>query len=219
MNRTRIKICCIESAAEAAIAVEAGADALGLVSAMPSGPGVIPESLIADIAAATRGSAQRFLLTSEIAACDIAGQVRRCGVDTVQMVDRVADDQLAELRGLIPGVRLVQVIHVRGEQSIAEAAAAAEKVDALLLDSGNPDAARRTLGGTGLTHDREIDRRIAAAVDVPVWMAGGLGPGNVADAVAKVRPYGADVCSGVRTDGRLDPRKVADFIAAVRAAG
>jgi phosphoribosylanthranilate isomerase len=89
-------------------------------------------------------------------------------------------------------------------------------VDALLLDSGNQALAVKELGGTGRRHDWAISRTIVEAASVPVWLAGGLTADNVAEAVATVRPFGLDVCSGVRVAGALDEGTLAAF---VRAAG
>lgn len=212
---TRIKICCIASTAEARAAVEHGAHAIGLVSQMPSGPGVIDEGRIAEIAAAVLPPTATFLLTSLTDPAAIAAQHGRCGTTTIQMVDRLPAGAHAALREALPGVTLVQVVHVTGEESVAEARSVAGAVDALLLDSGRPDAARKTLGGTGEAHDWDLSARIVRESPVPVWLAGGLNAANVAAAVAAVRPYGVDLCSGVRTDDRLDPAKLADFIKAV----
>ncbi len=217
MQRIRVKICCISSLDEARLAVRLGADALGLVSAMPSGPGVIPDALIAAIAAAVPPPVATFLLTSAVEAEPIIQQVRAAGVNTVQLVDAVAPTVYAELRRRLPGVKLVQVIHVVGPPSLGEALAAAGQVDALLLDSGNPALAVKELGGTGRTHDWATSRRICDHSPVPVFLAGGLRPENVADAVHSVRPFGLDLCSGVRSDGRLDEAKLARFFAALRA--
>jgi len=214
----RVKICCIASGEEARLAVQGGAAALGLVSSMPSGPGVIPEPLIATIAASVPPGVATFLLTSLTAVAAIAAQQRRLGTSTVQLCDRLTEGTHAELRAALPGIRIVQVVHVQGEEALGEAVAVAPGVDAILLDSGNPRLARRELGGTGRRHDWQTSRRIRAAVDVPVYLAGGLTPGNVAEAIATVEPFGVDVCSGVRTDGRLDPVKLAAFFAAVRGA-
>jgi phosphoribosylanthranilate isomerase len=211
-----VKVCCIASEEEARIAVEAGATALGLVSAMPSGPGVIPEALIARIAAAAPPGVETFLLTSERRAAAIAAQQRRVGVTTIQLCDALEPGETARLRAALPTVRLVQVIHVMGPESVAEARAAADGVDALLLDSGNPDLAVKELGGTGRTHDWRVSRAIVAASARPVYLAGGLTPENVAGAVAAVRPFGVDVCTGVRAAGRLDPRRLAAFVRAAR---
>lgn len=212
-----IKVCCIASLAEARLAVAAGADALGLVSAMPSGPGVIDDTTIAAIAAAVPRPTRTFLLTARTTAEAIADQHTRAGTTTLQLVDQVPHDELRRLRLLCPGVELVQVIHVTGEASVDEALAAAPHVDALLLDSGNPALAVKELGGTGRTHDWALSRRIRDAVwPLPLFLAGGLHAGNVATALAAVQPQGLDLCSRVRTEGKLDPRKLGEFVAAAR---
>ena len=213
-----VKICCIASLDEARLAVSAGASAIGLVSAMPSGPGPIPEDLIADIAAQVPRPTETFLLTALTDAAAIADQQKRCGTTAVQLVDRVAADELRSLRRLLPGVRLVQVIHVRGWESIDEARAVAPLVDTILLDSGNPGLAVKELGGTGRVHDWKHSRRICESVAVPVLLAGGLNPDNARAAVEQVRPAGLDVCSGLRTDGRLDATKLGAFFAAIHQA-
>lgn len=217
---TRVKICCIASVDEARLAVAHGASALGLVSAMPSGPGVIADGRIAEIAAALRGEpARTFLLTSRVTAEAIAAQHAAAGTTTLQLVDHVPHAELQQLRLRCPGVELVQVIHVTGEASVDEAVAAAPYVDALLLDSGNPALAVKELGGTGRTHDWALSRRIRDAVfPLPLWLAGGLRVHNVGEAIAAVRPHGLDLCTGVRSDGRLDAAKLDAFMQAVRAA-
>lgn len=218
MPRTRIKICCIQSEAEARLAVAHGADALGLVGAMPSGPGPIEDPAIARIALGVPPPVATFLLTCETEAGDIIDHVRRCRTNTVQLVDRVAAGAYPRLREGLPGVKLVQVIHVADDRALAEVLRAAPLVDALLLDSGRPDEAVKILGGTGQTHDWALSRRIVAAAGIPVFLAGGLRPDNVGQAIAAVRPYGVDLCTGVRTDDRLDRTKLAAFVAAVEAA-
>ena len=209
-----IKICCISSHDEARLALDSGADILGLVSAMPSGPGVIDESLIASIAGSV--GAQTFLLTSLCDAEAIIEQHRRCGTTGIQLCDALPDGALPHLRQELPGVRLVQVIHVTGEASYDEAMRAVEEADALLLDSGNPALRVKELGGTGRVHDWAISRRICADAGVPVFLAGGLSADNVAEAL-RIGASGVDICSGVRTNGKLDREKLARFIAAVRA--
>lgn len=214
----RVKICCISSVAEAALAIRHGAAAVGLVSAMPSGPGVIAEETIAEIAATAPPGVATFLLTSRREADSIMAQQRRCRVNTLQLVDAVAPGCHARLRAALPGIALVQVIHVTGPEAVDEARALAGAVDALLLDSGNQKLAVKELGGTGRTHDWRISRQIVEAVRVPVYLAGGLTPENVAAAIHEVRPFGLDVCSGLRTNGQLDEEKVRKFFAQVRAA-
>ena len=213
----RVKICCIASVEEARLAIDAGAAALGLVSAMPSGPGPIDEAQIAEIAAAVPPPTETFLLTSQQRAEAIVRQQRRCRTSGLQLVDAVADEDLKHLRATLPEVKLVQVIHVTGTGSVDEALAVAPLVDALLLDSGNPQLAVKQLGGTGRTHDWEHSRAIVDQSPVPVWLAGGLNVGNVGAAIDAVRPHGIDLCSSVRSDGQLDAGKLAAFMAAVRA--
>jgi phosphoribosylanthranilate isomerase len=217
--RTRLKICCISSRAEASLAIEVGASAIGLVSAMPSGPGVIPDTLITELAALAPIGVSAVLLTSLGTADALIEQQRRCRADVLQLCEVVPPDDLRRLREALPGVRLMHVVHVAGEASIAEAVAVAPLVDALLLDTGTRAGAVRELGGTGRTHDWSVSARIVASTDRPTFLAGGLHAGNVAEAIATVRPYGIDVCSGVRVNGTLDRERLKSFTAAVDAAG
>ena len=214
--RPRVKICCISSVAEAALAIRHGASALGLVSAMPSGPGVIDEDLIAHVAATVPPPIATFLLTSKPDVAGIVAQQRRLRTNTIQICDRLEVGTYEELREALPGVALVQVVHVTGEESLDEALAIAPRVDAILLDSGNQKLAVKELGGTGRTHDWTISRRIREALDVPIFLAGGLNPENVATAIAEVGPFGLDICSGVRTDGKLHEAKLRAFMASAR---
>ncbi len=210
---TRVKVCCVSDAEELRIAVGAGVDAVGLVSAMPSGPGQISDTLIALLARQTPPGVDSFLLTSRTDADEIVRQHRLTRTSVVQLCDRVHD--LERLRELLPGTRLVQVIHVVGPRSVAEAADSAPHVDALLLDSGRPDLALPELGGTGRTHDWIVSEQICRSVGIPVFLAGGLTPENVAEAAAQVQPFGVDVCSGVRTGGRLDASRLRNFLRAL----
>jgi phosphoribosylanthranilate isomerase len=216
---TRVKVCCISSVEEARLAVRLGASALGLVSEMPSGPGVISEALIAEIAASVPPPIATFLLTSRTDPAEIVVQQKRCGVNTIQLCDRLAFGVLATLRKDLPGVSLVQVIHVIDEASIEEAVEAARKADALLLDSGNQLLPVKELGGTGRTHDWTLSAEIVKKSSVPVFLAGGLNADNVGDAIRAVRPFAVDLCTGVRTNAALDKQKLTRFMAAVSAAG
>ena len=214
----RVKVCCIQSLAEARAAVAAGAAALGLVSEMPSGPGVIPDETIAAIAAAVPPPVAPFLLTCRQDASSLAAQQRRLRVGTLQLCDRLAPGAHAELRAALPGVRLVQVVHVTGPEAVDEAREVAPLVDAVLLDSGDPGLAVKELGGTGRRHDWSLSRRIREALEVPVFLAGGLTAENVAEAITAVGPFALDVCGGVRTAGALDDVRLGAFFRAVRAA-
>lgn len=213
----RIKVCCIADPGEAALAISLGADCLGLVSEMPSGPGVIGEEQIAAIAARVPPGVSAFLLTSRTDPDEIIAQQRRTGVDTLQLCDRVEPAAYARLRAALPGIRLVQVIHVTGRASVEEAVRVAPEVHALLLDSGNQELEVKELGGTARVHDWSLSREIRDRAAAPVFLAGGLRPENVAEAIRTVRPYGLDLCTGVRAGGRLDPDKLERFIRAARA--
>ncbi len=214
----RVKICCIAGVPEARLAIRCGANALGLVSNMPSGPGVIPESRIAEIAASVPPGVASFLLTSRLDDAAIVAQQRWCRVNTIQLCDALDDHVYPALREAMPGIALVQVVHVTGEEAVDQARAVASRVDGILLDSGNPALAVKELGGTGRVHDWDISRRIVEAVGVPVYLADGLEAGNVARAIRRVRPFGVDRCTGVRTNGNLDEVKLGAFFAAVAAA-
>lgn len=214
--RPRVKICCIRSHAEAALAIDCGAAALGLVSAMPSGPGVISEQTIVEISKSVPPPIATFLLTCEHSANAIIMQQRRCRTNTIQLCDHLPAATYPQLREALPGIALVQVVHVRDQRSFDYAIAAADYVDALLLDSGNLRLAVKELGGTGRTHNWQLSRRIRDSVRVPVFLAGGLNSENVADAIAAVAPFGLDLCTGVRTNDKLDAHKLGAFFAAVK---
>jgi len=216
--KPRVKICCIGNVEEAALAIRYGASAVGLVSAMPSGPGVISEEAIAEIAATVPPGVATFLLTCKHNADAIIAQQKRCRVNTLQLCDHVEPGCHARLREALPGISLVQVIHVTGPESVDEARSVARNVDALLLDSGNQKSVVKELGGTGRTHDWRVSRQIVESVRVPVYLAGGLTPQNVAIAIDQVRPFGLDLCSGVRTNGALDDGKLKLFFQNVRTA-
>jgi phosphoribosylanthranilate isomerase len=212
----RVKICCIGSVEEAALAVEFGASALGLVSHMPSGPGVISDELIAEIAATVPPAVGTFLLTSRQSVREIVVQQRLCRTNTIQICDHLTTGTHRELKQALPGISVVQVVHVTGPESAEEAAQVSPSVDAILLDSGNQKLAVKELGGTGRTHDWSLSRTIREGVGTPLFLAGGLTPENVAQAIEEVGPFGIDLCSGVRTDGRLDSTKLKRFFSAVR---
>jgi phosphoribosylanthranilate isomerase len=216
--KPRVKICCINSIEEAWMAIEHGAAALGLVSEMPSGPGVIPEELIAEIAARLPPAIGSFLLTCKQDVDSIIDQQRRVGVNTVQICDRLGSGNHIDLRRALPGISIVQVIHVSGPESVAEALSVGAHVDGILLDSGNQSLVVKELGGTGRVHEWSLSARIREAVEVPVFLAGGLNATNVAGAISQVGPFGVDVCSGVRSDGKLDEVKLASFFQSINLA-
>ena len=211
MEKVKVKICCIQSIEEAKLAIKCGASALGLVSEMPSGPGVISEDLIVEIAKQVPADISTFLLTSKTDAEQIITQHKKCNTSYLQLVDKVDIDVYKKLRGDLPSVKIVQVIHVTGKESIGEAVSVSDFVDLILLDSGNQKLDVKELGGTGRTHNWSISKEIVEIVNVPVFLAGGINPLNVSTAINEVKPYGIDLCSGVRVNGKLDEELLKEF--------
>ena len=215
LNRPKIKICCISSLEEAFLAIKHGADALGLVGNMPSGPGVIADELISQITKHVPPPIATFLLTSERKASDIIAHHQKVQTNTIHIVDSLLEMDYAKIREAIPTVKIVQVIHVLNEKQIDEALEIEPWVDAILLDSGNPNLKVKILGGTGNSHDWKLSRKIREAVNKPVFLAGGINAQNVQQAIAEVNPYGIDLCSSVRTNGQLDASKLDIFFKAI----
>ncbi len=209
--KPRIKICCISSIDEARTAIEFGASALGLVGKMPSGPGVIDDELIFEIAQTVPPSIGTFLLTSETTANNIINHHKLTQTNTIQIVDTLEDGTYNHLKQAMPTIKLVQVIHVIDEKSVDEAIKISEQVDAILLDSGNPNRRVKELGGTGRVHNWKLSRKIRDSIKIPIFLAGGLKPENVRQAIIEVQPFGLDLCSGVRTNGKLDKKKLELF--------
>jgi phosphoribosylanthranilate isomerase len=209
--KVRVKICCIGSVDEARMAIKYGASALGLVGKMPSGPGVIDDNLIARIARTVPPAVSTFLLTSETKPEDIIAHYKKVYTSTIQLVDALEGRDYQTLRRELPGVKLVQVIHVLDENSVGEAIEISESVNAILLDSGNPNLNIKELGGTGRIHNWKLSRQIREQVKVPVFLAGGLNSTNVREAIEIVQPFGVDICSGVRSVGSLDRQKLETF--------
>jgi phosphoribosylanthranilate isomerase len=207
------------SPSEVRAAAVAGADGVGVVGPMPSGPGPVDDETARKVTAAAPPGVTAFLLTQEVTLEGVVRHVRATGAPVVQIV-RPVDPQLhVDLREAMPALKIVQVVHVEDETALELARGYSLTADALLLDSGNPNAGEgiETLGGTGRVHDWRISRQIVSVVEKPVYLAGGLTAANVADAIALVRPFGVDLCSGVRTIGKLDLKKLTSFFVAVRA--
>ena len=194
------------------MAINYGASAIGLVSEMPSGPGVIQEELITEIALSVPKSISTFLLTSKRDTASIIEQQKRCKVNTIQICDSIEEGNYTDFRKELPEIKIIQVIHVVDDSSIDEAISIAPLVDGLLLDSGNVNSSVKELGGTGRTHNWKLSRTIVKSNQTPVWLAGGLNPENIVEAIKTVSPFGVDLCSGVRSDGKLDEMKLAQFV-------
>jgi phosphoribosylanthranilate isomerase len=211
----KVKICCISSIEEASLAIAHGAAAIGLVGRMPSGPGIITDELIQSIAKTVLPPIDSFLLTSETTAETIIEHHNKVNTTTIQMVDALTDRQYQKIREAIPHVKLVQVIHVLDEKAVQEAIEISEWVDAILLDSGNPNLSTKVLGGTGKTHNWDLSKKIRENISIPTYLAGGINKDNIRKAIDHVQPYGIDLCSSVRTNGQLDERKLEELFRAL----
>jgi len=213
--RPRVKICCICSIDEARIAIEHGASALGLVGHMPSGPGVIGDELINQIVKTVPPPISTFLLTSETKPQDIIRHYKRVYTTTIQIVGELEKREYEIIRKDLPNVKLVQVIHVIDDNSVKEAIEISKFVDAILLDSGNPNLSIKELGGTGRIHNWDLSREIRNSIPIPLFLAGGLNKDNIRKAIETVQPFGIDLCSSVRTNGKLNQQNLKDFFKAI----
>ena len=193
-----IKICCIQNDTEVEMAAAAGATHVGLVAAMPSGPGPIAADRIAEIVGAVPTGVTAVLLTAHTDADSIIEHARTTGVTAVQIVGEVPSDVRLSIKAAAGSIDILQVVHVGGPEALEQAQPAAVGSDFVLLDSGRPSALVPELGGTGRTHDWAVSAQIVSRLDVPVFLAGGLGPENIAEVIRTVRPTGVGLCSGIR---------------------
>ena len=198
------------------MAIRHGADAIGLVGEMPSGPGVIDDNLARKIARSVPPDIDTFLLTSRTKGHDIADHVEYCGTTTVQVVQHINPEEYSAVIERLPEVKRVQVIHVEDESALGLIDQYESLVHAFLLDSGRPNAEIAEYGGTGRSHDWVISKKFVQLSPKPVFLAGGLSPGNVGEAIATVAPFGVDLCSGVRTNNQLDETLLQNFLTNVR---
>jgi phosphoribosylanthranilate isomerase len=211
----KVKVCCVASPEEARLAVSFGVAAIGMVDETPSGEGRLPVPTIAEIVREAPHGVGTFLLTSARDVDRLEELHRVTGVNTLQLFDGLASEDYGRLRRRAPRLSLVQSIHVRDESAVECAQAVSRHVDAICLDSADPEPPFRWQNPAGQTHDWEISRQIVEAVHVPVMLAGGLTPDNVCRAIRIVRPYGVDVCTGVRSGGRLDQSLLVAFLESV----
>lgn len=211
----KVKVCCIASPEEARLALSYGVTAVGMVDETPSGEGRIPVETIAEIVQAVPPTTGTFVLTATTDVDQLEALYRTTGANTVQLWDPLQPGDYERLREKAPGIFIAQSVHVMEDEALAAAREIARHVDALVLDSGDSEPPFRWTNPAGQTHDWELSRHISEAIHLPILLAGGLTPDNVGQAIRAVRPYGVDVCSGVRKDGRLDQRLLVAFLDAV----
>lgn len=206
-----VKVCCIKSAEEASMAIDYGAQALGLVGPMPSGPGILSLDTIRDISRTIPTHINSFYLTSKTEFDAIAVEYEWVQTSHIQLTDYTSENTRLALRKNFPDLQIVQVVHVSENTWMDDIKSAENHTDLLLLDSGMPKAKKKQLGGTGQTHDWAISRKIVQKTSLPVYLAGGIHAGNVQEAVHTVKPFGIDLCSGLRSRDKLDPSKLKAF--------
>jgi phosphoribosylanthranilate isomerase len=183
---------------------------------MPSGPGVISNPKILEITKSVPPMVSTFLLTSETKAAAVIDHYKKVNTSTIQIVDALENRDYEQIKNELPHVKIVQVIHVLDDKSVAEAIGVSAYVDAILLDSGNPNLETKELGGTGRTHNWDLSRQIRDQIDIPVFLAGGINRNNVKQAIEHVQPFGVDLCSSVRTNGKLDENKLKLFFQTIQ---
>lgn len=215
----RIQIAGVSSLEEALAAADAGVDALGFTVRLPTG---VHDDLTEAKARGIVAALPPFVASVAITYVDTPREAvelcRYLGVTTLQLHGPFPTQEIPVLRVGLPHLKIIRAVHVTGPEAVAQARALARQVDALILDTYDPATGRH--GATGKTHDWTISRQIVDGVPVPVILAGGLTPDNVADAIAAVRPWGVDVHTGIeRPDGSRDLDHIRAFVRNARAAG
>lgn len=213
----RVQIAGISSLDDALAVERAGAEAIGFTLGLPTGPhNGLDEHRARAIISSLPPLITPVLITYHTAADSVVPLCRYLGVSTAQLHAPAEPGEMTRMRQELPGLKLILAVNVTGPDSVALAQQRAHHADALILDTYDPATGRH--GATGKTHDWAISRAIVEQVAVPVILAGGLNPGNVADAIRAVRPWGVDVHTGVeRADGSTDHALVRAFVAAAHA--
>jgi phosphoribosylanthranilate isomerase len=222
--RVRVQIYTMQSPAEAAAIAALGVDHVGVTPSHRGLPGEVDLPTAAAICGALAGVATSVALSIETEPRAVAAMAREVRPDVVHLCGpqgALTPQDVAALRRALPEVAVMQAIAVTGPASIEIARSYAPVSEYLLLDSVAPDVPG--IGAAGVVHDWEVSAAIVAAVDVPVVLAGGLSPDNVAAAVLAVRPWGVDSLTHTNRalpDGgfRKDLDLVRRFVAAAQGA-
>ena len=207
---TRIKVCGIMNQSDLAHAVIAGADAVGFVVEIDDSRHSISTGQAADLISQVPIYTKSVAVIAPVDVDEAVRLATQTKADVLQVHGSLAPKDLAELKSRVHQKLIAAVAANKGGK---EAMRFGMVVDAILLDT----MVNGKLGGTGSVHDWDLSAEIVRSLKVPVILAGGLHPGNVAAAIEKVRPYAVDVSSGLETDGKKDPQKILSFIREVRA--
>ncbi len=193
------------------MAVGHGVDAVGLLGCMPSSPRAIDMDLARQIASVVPVAVETFLLTASLSGEEIAEQAKYCGVTAIQIAQHVDPIEYQHIATRLPHIKRVQVVHVEDESALDLIDVYEPHVHAFILDSGSTGATVADLGGTGRVHDWRISSEFVRRTSKPVFLAGGLNPRNVRDAISVMAPFGIDLCSGVRRNNKLDAGLLDEF--------
>jgi len=209
MRKVRVKICGLTREEDLAIAVAAGADAVGFIVGVPSSPRNISLEKAKKLIRRVPIFVKSVLVMVPTSVDALLNTYEKLSPDAIQ----IHGENLPEaslLRERLPSTPLIRAIHANPVNALEVASAASKSFDAILLDS----SAHGKYGGTGVVHDWELSKRVNQAIlPKPLILAGGLSPENVKDAIRAVQPYAVDVCTSVESrPGIKDPRKVLAFI-------
>ena len=217
MARTvKVKICGIRRREDARLAIDRGADAIGvLVGQQHPSPDFISAELASCILRDLPPFVSGVLVTHVDQPKDLLGLIKQVKPSAVQIHSAMPPDALAAVRRHHPELPLLKVVHANGPNPIATIRAYAGLINGVVSDSCNP--ATGQVGGTGMPHDWAVSAQLARQGGLPLILAGGLTPNNVAAAIAQVSPWGVDVNSGVKgDDGFKSDARLNDFIARAR---
>lgn len=208
----RVQIAGVSSLEEALAAERAGADALGFTLRLPTGVhDDLTEAKARSIIAALPPFITSVVITYVGAAREAVELCRYLGAGALQLHGELPVNDLPLIRAALPHLKVIRAVHVTGPEALAQARSLMRHVDALILDTYDATTGRH--GATGKTHDWCISQAIVSKSRIPVILAGGLTPDNVAEAVALVQPWGVDVHTGVEdADGRRSLVKLRAFI-------
>ncbi len=209
---TRIKVCGIMSESELLQAVSAGADAVGFVVEIDDSRHCLTAGEAADLIELVPVFTKSVAVIAPENVDEAVKLAARTKADVLQVHGSLAPKDLAELKSRVHQKLVAAVAAGAAGAGSKEAMRFGMVADAVLLDT----MVNGKLGGTGAVHDWDMSAEIVRSLKVPVILAGGLNPGNVAEAIRKVRPYAVDVSSGTETGGKKDPEKIRSFVREVR---
>lgn len=207
-----IQMAGIRSVKDALMCVECGVNIIGLlVGQTHTSDDFITKDLAREIKLALPKSIKTTLITHLERADDIIDIAKYIGVDYIQLHSHLPESEVELIKKSLPDKKLLRLIHIDTDGKILTDISKIKIADFYFTDSINLKT--NQVGGTGLTHNLDTDKMLVDTLNKPVFIAGGLNPSNVAEAVRYCKPYGVDVNSGCRAvDGSRDKEKVLAFV-------